>query len=137
MAEKIFTYIVITVGIMLFLNAAGFVTAGSVALGWLGIEGGDLYVFKLSSLFTTFLVVALGALAASGVIIGIFGKGSLETSVTALYATPLIALIGDLILTVTLAEPGTHWAGYLIMMLMSPLIAGYVIALYDWVRGRD
>ena len=132
---KLFTYVIITIGLVVLFNAAGLQTAGSVVMEKLGIDFGNIENFRLGTLFTTFLVSAIASLVATGIIMGTLGRGSPEIFVTALYAAPLIALIGDMISIIVFG--GVGWVGYLIFMIMAPLIGGYVITLYDWVRGRD
>jgi len=132
---KLFTYVIITIGLVVLFNAAGFQTAGSIVMEQLGIDFGNIENFRLGTLFTSFLVAAIGGLLVSGVVALTLGRGNPEIGVTALYATPLIALVGDMIALI--AFGGTNFAGYIIFLIMGPLIAGYVITLYDWVRGRD
>jgi len=132
---KLFTYVIITVGLVILFNAAGLQTAGSIVMEKLGIDFGNIENFRLGTLFTTFLVAAIASLVATGIVMGTLGRGSPEIFVTALYAAPLIALVGDMIALI--AFGGTNFAGYIIFLIMGPLIAGYVITLYDWVRGRD
>jgi len=132
---KLFTYAIITIGLVILFNAAGLQTVGSVVMEEFGISFETIQNFATSDLTRTFLVLALGGLAAVGIIIGILGRGSAEIAVTAFYALPLVSLMGDLISIVVFG--GTGWVGYLLFLIMAPLIGGYVIALYDWVRGRD
>ena len=132
---KLFTYVILTVGLVILFNAAGLQTAGSIVMEKFGIEFGEIQNFRLGTLFITFLVSAIAGLLAAGIIMGTLGRGSPELAVTALYATPLVALVGDLVSIIVFG--GTGWVGYLIFLIMAPLIAGYVISLYDWVRGRD
>ena len=132
---KLFTYVILTVGLVILFNAAGLQTAGSIVMEKFGIEFGEIQNFRLGTLFITFLVSAIAGLLAAGIIMGTLGRGSPELAVTALYATPLVALVGDLVSIIVFG--GTGWVGYLIFLIIAPLLAGYVISLYDWVRGRD
>jgi len=132
---KLFTYVIITIGLVILFNAAGLQTAGSVVMETLGINFGNIENFRVGTLFITFLVSAIAGLLATGVIALTLGRGNPELGVTAFYATPLIALVGDMISIIVFG--GAGWAGYLMFLIMGPLIGGYVIALYDWVRGRD
>jgi len=132
---KLYTYVVLTVGLVILFNAAGLQTSGSIIMEQFGISFGNIQNFRTGALFVTFLVSAVASLTASGIVIGILGRGNPEIFVTALYATPLTALVGDMISIVVLGGKG--FAGYLIFLIMAPLIAGYVISLYDWIRGKD
>ena len=137
---RLHTYLVITVGLMVLLNLAGIHTLGGMVLGTLGMTPDNFQNFRATSLFTTFLVSALAALTVTGVIMGTFGRGSGEIAVTALYATPLVALIGEMtaIMMAGFAVEGSSFnMGYIIFLVTAPLLVAYVISLYDWVRGRD
>jgi len=133
--EKIFTFAMIATGLSILLAAAGLQTAGSVVLDQFGVSFDTIQNIKAFSLFSTLLVTAVATLISSGIIMGTIGRGNPEIFVTALYATPLIALIGDMVSVIVLG--GTGWVGYLIFLIMGPLLVGYTISLYDWIRGRD
>ena len=133
--EKIYTYVIIFTGLMIFLSFAGLQTVGSVILEQFGVSFENIHNFRAGTLFVAFLVSGVAGLAASGIIIGTLGRGSPELGVTALYATPLIAMVGDMISIVVFG--GTGWEGMIIFAIMSPLMVGYTIALYDWIRGKD
>jgi len=132
---KLFTFLIITIGLVILFQAAGLETMGSVVAEQLGIKIGSIHNFRAGALFTGFLVSGIAALIGAGVVMSVFGRGQADTIITAIYATPLVALIGDLI-TITVYA-GTNWVGWIASALMMPLIAGYVIALWDWIRGRD
>jgi len=132
---KLFTYVIIAAGLIILFNAAGLHTLGSVIMEKFGVNFLGIQNFGTLVLAQTFLVLGLGALISAGIIMGTIGRGNPELFVTAFYAAPLIGLIGDL--TSIIIFGGTGWVGYLMFIIIAPLLAGYVISLYDWVRGRD
>jgi len=133
---KVFTYIMITTGIILLLNLAGLQTAGSIVTEQLSGEIDSIQNIMGNALLNSLLTLAIGALVgAAAIAIGTFGRVNPAIYVTALYAAPLVSLVADMIAIVVLG--GTAWTGYLIFLIMTPLIYGYAIALYDWVRGID
>ena len=134
---RLVTYLFLIIGIMILFNLAGLSTAGSIIADQLGIEEGNLMAFKGSAIYL--LLIASAALLAgvTGVIIGIFGRSMSEIAVTALLATPLFAFIGDLIVIATSASAEGGIIGYVVFLIMAPLIVGYAFAVYDWIRGKD
>ena len=134
---KLLTYVFITVGIMVLFNIAGLQTAGSYVVNTLGINTGEIGNFRTTALWITFAISAIAALAGAAIVMGILGRGSAETAVAALYATPLLAFIGEMIAISVQASSTGSWVGYLVFLIMSPLIVSYTITLFDWVRGRD
>lgn len=136
MAEKIFTFLILIVGIIIFFNIAGLQTFGGVVLEQLGLNIDNAENFRLGALFTGLLGSAILALMGTGAVALITG-GNPDISVTALYATPLIALIADLLTILVYTDPSHAWTGVLLSLIIIPISAGYVVALYDWVRGKD
>lgn len=134
---KLFTYIFIIVGLMVLFNAAGLQTAGSVVVDQLGLAEGDIAGFRTTAFWITFAVSALAALVTAGIVMGTIGRGNPEIFVTALYAVPLLAFVGEMISITVQASSESTFAGTVIFLIMSPLIVLYTIALYDWVRGKD
>ncbi len=132
--EKLFTYLMLISGMVLLLHAAGLPTLGGSVMDLFGIEFGDASNFAGGAFAITILGSALVGLAAATVVMGVLGRGSAEIAVTALYATPLVALTGDMLMIIA---SGVGWVGTVLFLIITPLMAGYVIALYDWVRGRD
>jgi len=137
---KLINYILFVVGIIILLNMAGFETmTGSVVSQW-GADSTNAANFQSNTLYVKFLVVALGALALGGiaqVIMGVFGRGTgnFELITTAAAAAPLALLVGDLISIGNAA--GSGWEANFVWLLIIPLSIVYIIALYDWVRGKD
>lgn len=132
---KLVTYIILTVGIIILFNMAGLQTAGSVIANW-GLEPNSIQNFQSGTFYRAYLIIALGSLAVSGIVMGIFGRSNPEIFITAAAAAPLLVLVGDMA-SITIAAGTDNFAGYFVWLIMAPLIAAYVISLYDWVRGRD
>lgn len=137
---RLFTYIFITVGLMILLSLVGFDTSASYVLNQIGIlnnPGG----FE-SSNFHLGIILGLIALAGTAAIIfGFISGGNIETIATAglvvLGATPLAFFLTDFISIVQLAKNAGGWEYYLIALICSPIIIGYSMSLWDWVRGND
>jgi len=137
---KLLTYIFLVVGLMILFNVAGLTTSTGIILQQLGIINPEsVSNIQSTSFYIVIAVVALAALIGVGaaVSIGVFKTTVNETAITAVAGLTLALFIGDLISIVTYAGGTENWVKYLIFLIMTPIIFGYVISLYDWVRGKD
>ncbi len=92
--------------------------------------------FGSSTMWTT--IAGLGALALAGIIVGGILTKSLDLTLFAgggIFLIGIFILIGwDLIFVFgKLREVNNMLA----VMLISPMLIAYVLAIYDWARGRD
>ncbi len=131
---KFFTYLIIVSGMMLLFWAAGFNTLTGKIF--------TLTIDNISSFgsywFWGLIVATIGLLAASGAKISIFGSGftfSSTTAKAAIGAVAFFAFIGDLISLTIQAKASIGTFGYLVGLIMIPLIYGYAQAIVDWVSG--
>jgi len=139
MAKALITYIILIVGLMILFNIAGIIDGGLV--GQLkASEKEGLQKFQDFDFWKWFEEqegkIALGAV---GIVVGVYlAKLSGETVFSAAIATGLLGVfIGDLI-SIAVKVSGTgNWTDWIAIMLLSPIIFGYAITLWDWIRGRD
>ena len=134
--EKLYTYTLITVGLMIVLNMFGIASASGIILGQLGLtEVGALQTYQDIWFFAYLRDYALVALVAlAGIAIITQTVSDLPTS--ALIASLIfLAFIGDLASVPLLAS--TAWERNLLFLIIAPLVIGYSVALFDWVRGKD
>ena len=131
---KIFTYVIIVTGLMILFNLAGLTTLTGKFI--------NFTVDTFSNIQTSVLWIAIAAaisgLAAVGaIIIGTLTRGGVSSTTigASLLSAPLLVLIGDLISIVTDVPAG--WVKYLLFLVIAPIVFGYLIALFDWVRGTD
>lgn len=130
----------ITIGLMILFYFAGLATSTGIILGQLGIINTEgVSNIPSTAFYVAIAVTALAALIGVGtaVSIGVFKTTINETAITAVAALVLVTFIGDLISIVSYAGGSGNWVSYLVILIMTPIIFGYVMALYDWVRGRD
>lgn len=140
---RMFTYLIIIVGLMVLFNLAGLATSTGIILGQFGLrEPDDIGDFEGTAFWVALAVTGLLALVGVGtnISIGVFGIRANEISITAIVATTvLIFFVTDLISIGQSLKFGGDWTfvtylGYLIML---PIIFGFAHSIYDWVRGRD
>lgn len=137
---KLMTFIMMTVGTILLLNLAGLTTTTGWILGQLGISIGEIQNFSATGFYVA-MTVAIGLLVSvSGIRIGTLGQAPTTSIFAAAGASiPLAALIGDLVSIVIQVSPegSLTWISYVMFLIVTPLIFGYMIALFDWARGND
>lgn len=136
---KLFTYVIIAVGLMIMMNLAGLQTSTSWIVNQLGLSISSFHNFAESAYWVKFVLI-IGLLATvSGIKIGIYGSASSPIFAAAIAGSFLALLVGDLISVIAYTtSTGISWLGYITFTVMAPFIAGYGLALFDWVRaGSD
>ena len=136
---KVFNFTFIAIGMMILLGAAGIATSAGYVLGIMGLTSPSALAGFQSSAFYTYYITIFGIVVTlSAVTIGIYGRQSALDGISAGIATAVLVLfIGDFISIVNYANVQASWAGWAIFLLLAPFIAGYVFALWEWIRGRD
>ena len=133
---KIYNYTVLAVLLMALFFVAGMDTSSSFVFAKMGLANiADVQTSTFwIALAAVFSVATLGA-AAIGSIIGI----SPTFAIKAIYVmSPLTLLVLDFISILTkLFSYGVGWTYWIAFILMTPLIAGYAIALIEFWEGRD
>lgn len=138
MAQKIYTYLFLAIGLMTLLVAAGIPTTSSYILGSIGFTSPSGLINFQSSAFYLVIIATLTSLAGAAIAMGLLGRTVTDIPVTSALATgTLIVFIGDFISIVGYANDSAAWMGWLVFLLLAPFIGGFIFALYDWVRGKD
>lgn len=138
---KIFTYIIISVGLLLLLYIAGIQTITGAVIAQLGISNTE----SLSGIDSSALGTKVAAIIAiligtsTAIVIGTFGRSSGDTIAWATVASSLLVLFTSEFcnIAIALAKETEAWIGYLLFVIMAPFIVGYVIAIFDWIKGQD
>lgn len=138
---KIFTYIMVILGILTLLNVAGVSTYSSQLLTAIGFD--DPSGFDASGFFL--LVLAIFASAATvGIVVGYLTSGSPESYIVAGIASALTIWMGsDLVgiyFTVANECPvgsGCGWIAKVFLILIIPLLGAFGISIIEWWRGSD
>lgn len=133
---KIYTYVVMIVGIMIFLGLAGINSTTGYVLGTLGLID-NAPSFQDTGLFNA-VIALFTAVGVGGLVIGFFTKTSPESYLIIPFVLILMVFIGDLISLIAYVNSlGTAWIGYVVLMILAPLIVGYLVAIVEWWRGVD
>lgn len=135
---KLYTYIFITVGMILLFNLAGLVTTSGYVLGQLGININDIENISATP-FWVAVALGLTTLAGvSGIRIGTFGTPTTSIFASAIFAIPLLVLVADMLSIIQQSTvTGVTWVSYIIFLIMTPLMLGYGLSLFEWARGTD
>lgn len=149
---KIFTYIFLIVGLMLLFRAAGIIGESGIMLGTYELHrAGNLTVssglanLKASDFWSFSIGKIIQLLTVTGVIIGVWiAKSPYQALSAGLASGILIKFIGDLVIIMDKINTGSgalsgqySWVGWIALLIMAPIIFGYVIALWEWIGGRD
>lgn len=135
---KLLNYVMLIGGLMVLMNLAGITTLSGAILNWMGISITNIEDFSATPFMIVFGAAIASLVLVSGIRIGFFGANVSAVSVTAVAATPLLIFVGDIIMISTAASTGgLTWVSYIIFALTVPLVIGYGITLYDWVRGIE
>jgi len=137
---KIFTYIIIIVGIMILFQIAGIAENSGSILGQYNINATNMSSLAnipdidFSSIITGYISqISLGEAAA---LIGTFVVGLATIGLAAAIASViLVKFVSDLYSIILLSGGG--WVGYVVALIMIPLIFGYIIALWEFINNRD
>ena len=134
---KLYTYVMINVGLLVLLLAAGINTnTGNTLINFGLLNPGNITNIESTPIWLAIISVTGIVSIAATVVIGIFGRqiSTLPLSAT-LATTILVAFVADLAAIITFANAQSAWGGWLAFLILAPFTAGYIIALYDWVRS--
>lgn len=137
MARQVYTYLIIGIGMLLFLRMGGIEVAGTDMLEWIGIDG--LTITENITISNFYLAIAaVFASALTGVFVGFLRNVSVESFIVGSLAGTLFAALVPVFVGVTrLALNEGDWTGSLVLLIMIPYMAGLGIALINWWRGSD
>jgi hypothetical protein len=147
---KVWYYIVILTGLMIFLHIAGLPSGASPVFNLVGISfsqnntiqnvsmsAGGFYntIFSTETGNKGFLILAIGA----GIVVGFLTKQSTEnfillgfsTGIGVLYAGTLFGLITYVV------SLGDTFTSTLLVLILTPLTIGYLFSLAEFFRGTD
>lgn len=135
--SKVFTYAMLSVGMLLVLNIMGIPTAASSILSWVGLADANQSID--TSLFFIAIAAVFTATAITGIIIGTLTRSSPESYIVAALAGGLLVFVGTFtsIINYTNAATGNDWMSKIILVIMAPIAIGYGIALVSYWRGAD
>ena len=131
---KMFSYMVITVTVWLFLSILGITISGSFVSSKLGLTDVDSLANIEGSLFWIAIVAGFATLGVAGLVMGLLGRTFSAIPATAALATGFfVFMIGDIVLLVQQApEP---WMKTVLWLIVAPWTAGFIITAWDWTRG--
>jgi len=134
---KIFTYLIIITGLMVLFNAAGLTTTTGYALGQLGLINPDSVADYQGSTAWLWVIGAVTTLSAiTAVLISITTRTPYTTTLSASFAASiLVFFIGDLVSIVQTVGTEAEWAKWLLYLIVSPLVVGFSLSIWDWVRS--
>jgi len=138
---KLWGYVFLTVGLIIFFNVAGIIQTGGVVLNQYDLTSMEgLASFKNFDWFGVIRAYAAQLTAAVGAVaIGLFAlHRDIFTSLSAGIATLVLGVfLGDLVSIFTHFEGEATWIAWFALLIGAPIVMGYVLALWEWIGGRD
>lgn len=138
---KIYQITVIMVGLMFLFNIAGIPTTSNqiiTALG--GTASSDITNSTLFGILATFLLAVAG-ITAVGIFIGQYAAEAAFNASVATFISGIYLLYASdfysIVKLVAATSGTTSWEYYATWSLIVPLIAGLVIAVIEFVQGKD
>lgn len=135
--SKVFTYAILSVGMMLIMNIMGIPTGVTTILSWVGLANPTQSID--TSLFFTAIVAVFAATAITGIIIGTLTRSSPESYIIAPLVSGLVVFVGTFtsIINYTQTSTGSDLAYYVTLVILAPVAIGYGISLISYWRGAD
>lgn len=133
--SKVYTYMVIAVGLTFLLKFAGLPSGADAFISWLGLTGGAGGI----SLGTFYLgVVAIFVVGvAGGITISFFTKTNSESYIIAPLASGIFTVIVSTFISIINYAQDFGWVYYVVYLIFVPLIVGFGIAILQFWRGTD
>ena len=142
---KLWNYVVLTVGIMILFYLTGLTTSEGIVLGGSNYNmtaPGELTNLQDIDFFTNFSVLGWIALFGAGtalITIGLYYSRTTAYQILSagIAGAILIKFIADMVTVVMKLNASSPWMGYLGLLLMGPFTFGYILAIWDWVGGKE
>lgn len=141
---RVYFYMGFAIIVMLILALTGMQTNTGKVLGKLGlVKPADVQNLEKNSFYVN-LIGYIGLLAGvAGIIIGAFTRGSSTTSVAAGAGGILLWFVSDLLSIVNISNAtntgsGVEYTiGWIVFIVMIPLVLAYILSIFDWVRNGE
>ena len=136
MGEKLFTYVIILSLMSLLFAVIGAQTAASAVLTAFGITNTGI---DYQSSTVAIILAALLTLGITAVFVSFISKFTLESAILiqAGYIGMAIAFTSDFVNIVNYGFMQGVFAGWIGMLILAPLYAGFVITIVQAWRGQD
>ena len=135
--SKVFTYAILSVGMMLIMNIMGIPTGVTTILSWVGLADPNQAID--TSLFFTAILAVFAATAITGIIIGTLTRSSPESYLLAPLVGGLVVFVGTFTSVINYASTttGNDWSSKVILVILAPVAIGYGISLISYWRGAE
>ena len=140
MSEKIYTYTILVVGLMILFGAAFSGTSIGYVLSALGMKSPEDFSGITGSVFYTAIIAALVGIAAlGGLQIGIFGTADIKTKFFAVFAlATLVFFVGDFVAVMGIINGyEIAWLSFLVFAILAPITVAYLTAILSFIGGAD
>jgi hypothetical protein len=134
---KTYNYVFLMVGLMLMFYLAGMPTTLGYVLSVFNFIDAP-QDFQQGQLYQTIWILLTVTVIGGGIVIGYFTKSSPEVYLLAPFAALLLLFVGDAIDIISYTSSmGYDWLTYIVILILAPIIVGYIISVAEWWRGVD
>lgn len=133
--SKVYTYMVVSIGLIFLLKFAGLPTGADVILSYLGLDSGAAGV----SLGTFFAAIAtlFAVGTGTGIAISFFTKSPSETYLVAPICLGVFTVITTTFISIVNYTKDMGYVYYITWLIFIPLLLGFGMAIISYWRGGD
>lgn len=138
MAKQVYTYIMISVGMLLVFQLAGIGVAENQVLEYIGLGDGLTFGDLTVSSFYIRMLAVFAAAGVGGFVLGFLSNRSVESFIVGGFVGGVFALFFPVFWKIVeLIQVHGDWTGLLAAAVLVPYMIGFGIALVDFWRGAD
>ena len=133
--SKVYTYMVIAVGLTFLLKFAGLPAGGDAFISWMGLSG-DASGIELGN-FIKGIIALFVVGSGAGIAIGFLTKSSPESYLVAPIASGIFTIFIGTFVSIINYAADFGWVYYVIYLIFVPLMIGFGISIIQFWRGVD
>lgn len=135
---KLWSYTFLMIGLVILLNLVGLTESNSL-LNLIGYSRSGANISFSYQAFLTTIVVLISGAAATGAAASFFGRTiNVKILVVSIISGGTLGLfLQSFYLFFTQAGSAAPWIKAVIVLIVAPLIIGYIITIMDWFGGTD
>lgn len=133
--SKVYTYMVIAVGLTFLLKFAGIPSGADAFISWLGLSETasgislGLFMIGVAAVFTASVIVG------GTIQVGFFGTSTPESKIVATFATAVLVVFTSTFVSIITYTKDLGFIYYITWLIFIPLLVGFGISIIEYWRG--